>query len=551
MTSIATLKSLCRPYWDEVLLQEPVARLWRRDKTLWKLGAGAGDRGSAAEEVGKRLGWLDLPFSMRGARAELSAFAAQASERGFRDVVLLGMGGSSLSAEVLRPVFPPRKDRLKLHLLDSTVPATVARVSAEVDLSRALFLVSSKSGGTIEVMSLYRYFRGRLQELPAGAAGAPGAGAHFVAVTDARTSLANLAAAEGFWRTFVNPSDIGGRYSALSYFGLVPAALIGADVGDFLARGREMARLCGVETPLEDNPGACLGLLCGCLARGGRDKLTILTSPALSGFGLWAEQLVAESTGKKGRGIIPIVLEPFGPPDAYGTDRFFVYLRLRGEDAAASDAHAQALDQAGFPVIATELKDANDLAGEFFRWEFAIALAGVCLGINPFDQPNVEESKRNTMTTLRDYGKTSALPAPADEGSFSELLQSARPGDYLALMAFADGTPELQDAFAALRLRLLTKRRLPTTLGYGPRFLHSTGQLHKGGPAGGLFVQFTCGADSDIPIPAAPYGFGALAAAQASGDLQSLRMHQRRAIRIHVSKGEELAKRVRSLCEAI
>jgi glucose-6-phosphate isomerase/transaldolase/glucose-6-phosphate isomerase len=547
---------MCGPYWDEIVSQEPVARMWRRDQTLWKPAGGAAERWSGVEEIAERLGWLDLPISMRGAAEELSAFLAQARERGFRDVILLGMGGSSLSAEVLRLAFPPRNDHLRLHVLDSTVPATVARVSAAVDLSGALFLVSSKSGGTIEVMSLYQHFRERLRELKNGAGAANTrnrrAGDHFAAITDAGTSLSNLAAAEGFWRTFVNPSDVGGRYSALSYFGLAPAALIGADIGELLGRARVMARLCGVEAPIEDNPGAWLGILAGCLARSGRDKLTILTSPALAGFGLWAEQLVAESTGKKGRGIIPIALEPVGPPESYGTDRFFIYLRLRGDDAGASDAHAKALDEAGFPVLFTELKDASDLAGEFFRWEFAIALAGICLGINPFDQPNVEESKKNTAAVLRDYEKTRALPAPADEGSFPELLQSARPGDYLALMAFADETPELQSAFAALRQRILTKRRLPTTLGYGPRFLHSTGQLHKGGPAAGLFVQFTCEAEADIPIPGAPYGFAALSAAQALGDLQSLRMHQRRVIRIHARKGgADLAQRVRSLLDAV
>jgi glucose-6-phosphate isomerase/transaldolase/glucose-6-phosphate isomerase len=535
MIEAAKMKSLCRPYWNEVVSHEPVARLWRRDHTLWK---------PSPIEIADRLGWLDLPISMRGAAAELKQFAAQVVERGFRDVILLGMGGSSLCAEVLRLAFPPRDGFPKLHVLDSTVPATIARVSRAADLSRTLFLVSSKSGGTIEVMSNYRYFKERVRELKGAEAGS-----HFVAITDGGASLVKLAAAEGFWRTFVNPSDLGGRYSVLSYFGLAPAALIGVEVGEFLASGRQMARLCGVEAPLEENPGAWLGLVAGCLARGGRDKLTIITSPSLGGFGLWAEQLVAESTGKEGRGIVPIALEPYGPPEAYGADRLFAYVRLRDDDNDTCDRHVQALNDAGFPVIAAELKEPNDLAGEFFRWEFAIALSGACLGVNPFDQPNVEESKKNTKTALEGYEKTRSLPTLRDEGNFSEFIQSARSGDYLALMAFADETPELRQAFEDLRRRLLLERGLPTTLGYGPRFLHSTGQLHKGGAGNGLFVQFTVEPETDIPIPGAPYGFAALAAAQAIGDLQSLHMHQRRAIRVHAGKGRNLADRVRSLLD--
>jgi glucose-6-phosphate isomerase len=533
MIAAAKMKSLCRPYWNEVVSREPVARLWRRDYTLWK---------PSPVEIANRLGWLDLPTTMRGAAGELEEFAAQAVERGFREVVVLGMGGSSLCAEVLRLAFPPREGFLKLHVLDSTVPAAIARVSRTADLARTLFLVSSKSGGTIEVMSNYRYFRERVRELKGAEAGK-----HFVAITDGGTGLAKLAEAEGFWRTFVNPSDLGGRYSVLSYFGLAPAALIGVEIGEFLASGRQMARLCGVEAPLEENPGAWLGLVAGCLARGARDKLTIITSPSLGGFGLWAEQLVAESTGKEGRGIVPVALEPFGPAEAYGADRLFAYVRLRDDDNDASDRHAQALNDAGFPVIAAELKKPNDLAGEFFRWEFATALAGACLGVNSFDQPNVEESKKNTKAVLEGYEKSRSLPALHDEGDFGELVRSARPGDYLALMAFADETPELREAFGDLRRRLLLERRLPTTLGYGPRFLHSTGQLHKGGADNGLFAQFTAEPEEDILIPGAAYGFGTLAAAQAIGDLQSLRMHQRRAVRVHAGKGQSLADRVRSL----
>jgi glucose-6-phosphate isomerase/transaldolase/glucose-6-phosphate isomerase len=535
MIAAAKMKSLCRPYWNEVVSREPVARLWRRDYTLWK---------PSPEEIANRLGWLDLPTSMRIAAGELKDFGAQAVERGFRDAILLGMGGSSLCAEVLRLAFPPREGFLKLHVLDSTVPATIVRVSQVADPAHTLFLVSSKSGGTIEVMSNYRYFRERMRELKGDEAGS-----RFVAITDSGTSLAKLAEAEGFWRTFINPSDLGGRYSVLSYFGLVPAALIGVEIGELLASGREMARLCGVEAPLEENPGAWLGLVAGCMARGGRDKLTVITSPSLGGFGLWAEQLIAESTGKEGRGIVPIALEPFGPPEAYGADRLFAYVRLNGDDNDECDRHAQALDAAGFPVVASELKTPSELGGEFFRWEFATAIAGACLGVNPFDQPNVEESKENTKAVLEEYEKSGSLPPLGDEGNFAELIRSARAGDCLALMAFADATPELRRAFADLRRRLLLERRLPTTLGYGPRFLHSTGQLHKGGANNGLFAQFTAEPETEIAIPGARYGFGTLVAAQAIGDLQSLRMHHRRVVRVHAGKGESLAGRVQSLLE--
>ena len=537
MSLTAEMRALCRPFWNEFAAREPVARLWRRDHTLWK---------PDPREVSDRLGWLDLPFTMRYAAAELEHFAGLARQRDFRDAVLLGMGGSSLSAEVLRLAFPARQGFPTLHVLDSTVPAAVDRVTRAMDPSRTLFLVSSKSGGTVEVMSLYRYFR----ELVRKARGAE-AGDNFVAITDAGTSLEKLASAERFWRTFLNPADVGGRYSALSYFGLVPAALIGMDIGELLVCARDMARLCGIEAPFEDNPGAWLGFVAGCLARSGRDKLTIITSPLLSGFGLWAEQLVAESTGKEARGIVPIAQEPFGPPNTYGQDRFFVYLRLHGDDNASCDRHVQSLSEAAFPNLVADLKDPYDLAGTFFRWEFAVALAGACLDINPFDQPNVEESKQNTRRALEGYEKSGSLPMLEDQGSFAELLQSAQEGDYLAIMVFADETPELRSELMALRRQLLMARHMPTTLGYGPRFLHSTGQLHKGGADNGLFVQITCESQMEIPIPGAPYGFGVLASAQAIGDFEALRGRKRRAIRVHVRKGEDIVQRVRALLQMV
>ncbi len=537
MTPIEKLKAMCQPSWDDVAGRQPVSRLWQRDHTLWK---------PDPTEISNRLGWLDLPKTMMPAVDELNAFAEEARGRGFKDVMLLGMGGSSLCAEVMRRVFGSREGFPELHVLDSTMPHWVQRVTSSIDPAETLFLVCSKSGSTVEVLTLYRHFRGLVER-----AKGKDAGANFVAITDEGTPLQRMAGENNFLRAFLNPPDVGGRYSGLSYFGLVPAALMGIDTRRLLSSGEEMARACEAESPLEENPGARLGLIAGCLANNGRDKLAIVTSPSLSSFSLWAEQLVAESTGKEGKGIIPIAEEPFGPPDVYGDDRLFVYLRLAGDDNTACDGHVQQLETAGHPVLKVQLRDKYDLGGEFFRWEFAIAVAGACLGVNPFEQPNVAESKANTRDVLARYETDGSLPELADESRFDELLSSARAGDYLALMAFVDDTAEAAEAFATLRRHLLLKRRLPTTFGYGPRFLHSTGQLHKGGPDKGLFVQVTCGASEEMAIPGFPYGFRTLAAAQAIGDFLSLKAHGRRVIRLHVENNEELVPRVARLADGL
>lgn len=524
---------MCGPLLHEILSRDPVTRIWQRDHTLWK---------PDPEEITNRLGWLDLPNTMSDAVSELTAFARDVRTAGFRNIVLLGMGGSSLCSEVFRQTFGKQEGFPLLTVLDSTVPACVQRVGKSVYPGNALFIVASKSGGTTEVLSFYKYFRKLVEEIKGNAAGH-----NFVAVTDQRTGLERMASEQGFRRTFINPSDIGGRYSVLSYFGLVPAAVAGLDIAELLSRSREMARACEIHSPIEDNPGAWLGIVLGCLARHGRDKLTLITSPQLAGFALWAEQLVAESTGKDGRGIVPIVMEPFGPPDVYGDDRIFVYLRLAGDENDVSDEHVAVLDAAGLPVIKLELKDAYDLGAEFFRWEFAVALAGACLEINPFDQPNVQESKDNTKRILAEYEKKRGLPQATNEGTLPEVLNSAQPGDYVAFMAFTEDSPELEKAFDALRRAILTRHRLPTTLGYGPRFLHSTGQLHKGGADNVLAVQITTDAQSDIPIPGERYGFGTLATAQAIGDFDALKAHGRRVMRLHVGKGDEVAELVRNM----
>ncbi len=533
MTPASRLKFLCRPLWDQTVSRDPIGRLWRRDYTLWK---------PEPEEISNRLGWLDLPFCMRADAAEVNAFAGQVRQEGINSVVLLGMGGSSLSAEVLRIALGENPGQPRMHVLDSTVPERVERVTRSIDPARTLFLVSSKSGGTIEVMSLYRHFR-KLTEAAVGA----GAGSHFVAITDPGTSLEQLALDEKFRRAFINPPDLGGRYSVLSYFGLLPAALMGLDVVQLLSRAGEMARSCGVEVPAEDNAGAWLGLVMGCMAVLGRNKLTIITSPKLAGFGLWAEQLVAESTGKEGKGILPVAGEPFNAPGVYGEDRLFTYLRLATDDCTESDRHARELHEAGQPVMSIELRDMYDLGADFFRWEFAVAVAGVCLEINAFDQPNVEESKRNSRRILEEVQKGGALPKLADVGDPVELIHSAQPGGYVALMAFAEQTPESDAAFNSLRNAILTRRKLPSTLGYGPRFLHSTGQFHKGGPEGGLFIQFTADYRKGEPIPGASYDFATLATGQAIGDFEALQANGRRVVRVHVGEPAQLPARIRAI----
>lgn len=534
MTSASKMIELCRPLWDEMASQQIVARLWRRDHTLWK---------PSPEEISNRLGWLELPNSMRDSIHDIARFARETRDRGVRHVVLLGMGGSSLGAEVLARALGTRRGFPTLTVLDSTIPAVVRRTLEQIDLSRSLFIVASKSGTTAEVSALYAFFRAEVEKVCGEEAGR-----HFVAITDPGTPLLTLAHKARFLRAFINPADVGGRYSVLSYFGLVPAALMGLDVGQMLLSAREAARLCG-NTDLRENPGAWLGMCMGCLASNGRDKMTLFTSPRLGAFGLWAEQLIAESTGKEGLGIVPVVGEPTGVTEAYGDDRYFVYLRLAGDENKTSDDFAKALNRAGLPLIRIELKEPMDLAGEFFRWEFAVAVAAACLKINPFDQPNVQESKSITAEALALYEKQRTLPPVQTEGSLPALLESRRKGDYLALMVFSAPTDALDRALDDLRLRLLIEHKLATTLGYGPRFLHSTGQLHKGGADNVLCVQVVSVGDSDLPVPGKGYGFRALATAQALGDYGALKAHGRRTMRLATEDPVVLPALVRGLLE--
>ena len=513
-----------------------IKRIWSKDHTVWK---------PEPTEISNRLGWLNVTESMADQVPALQSFADEVKEAGYRHVVLLGMGGSSLGAEVLWQTFGSAPVYPEPVILDTTVPDWIQAVNQTIDVSKTLFLVSSKSGGTLETVSGYRYYRSLVEE----SLGKEKAGANFAAVTDPDTPLEKLAQEEGFRRVFINPSDIGGRYAVLSYFGLVPAALAGIAVEDILESADSMREGCASFVSTREDPAAWLGAAMATLALKGRDKLTIVTSPSISSFGLWAEQLLAESTGKEGKGIVPVAGEPLADPESYGDDRFFVYLRVEDDDNAKADAEVELLESSGQPVIRLDLRDKNGLGAEFFRWEFATAVAGAVLGINPFDQPNVQSSKDKTADVLQWYGSAGSLPDIEAPSSLKDLLAEARTGDYLAIMAYLRPTPEVEEAMADLRRKVVEKHKIATTFGYGPRFLHSSGQLHKGGPASGLFLQLVTDHEDDIRIPGQTYSFATLADAQAIGDLQVLQALGRR---VAIAKlGKDTAAGIRRMIEEI
>ena len=493
--------------------KDVVGRVWRKDHTVWK---------PEPTEIEDRLGWLTVARDMRGEVSALEGFAQEVREAGYRHVVLLGIGGSSLGPEVLRGVFGPVEGYPQLIVLDSTVPAVVRSVSETVEPGRTLFLVSSKSGSTIEPNCLYAHFRAVVEQ-----ARGQQAGEHFVAITDAGTVLEKLASDAGFRRTFLNPTDIGGRYSVLSYFGLVPGALLGIDTRTLLERAETMAQECGPDRPASKNPGAWLGAAMAQMVSEGRDKLTLVTSPHIESFGLWIEQLLAESTGKEGKGIIPVVGEPHMSPEGYGEDRQFVYLRLEDDDNVESDDFALAIAEASHPLICVDLQDRYELGAEFYRWEFATAIAGAVLGIHPFDQPDVQAAKDMTDAMLAHVQQTGEFPAVQAETSFDQLLVGIQPDSCVAILAYCQQTPEVDASISLLRQRIAQRYGVATTAGYGPRYLHSTGQLHKGGPASGVYLLLTADPEPDVPIPGRPYTFGQLAQAQAMGDLQALRAASR------------------------
>jgi len=516
-----------------------VERIWQRDPDLWKPGDA-----EHAKVIANRLGWLDVIDVMRPELPRIESLGERARDIGIADVVLLGMGGSSLCPEVLRTSFGKIPNCPTLHVLDTTDPAAIVNITETIDPQETWFIVASKTGTTLETLSHFSYFWNVVTD-----SGAEDPGSHFIAITDPGSHLAELAREHAFRTVFENPPDIGGRYSALSFFGLVPAAVAGIDAGKLLDRADEMRTACHPDNPLETNGGLLLGTTIAHYKSKGIDKVTILAPPEIAAFSLWAEQLIAESTGKEGKGIIPIGDEPVGEPDVYGGDRLFVALSI-GEHEHF-DEEVAALAQADNPVLKLKLRDLYDLGAEFFRWEFATAFAAVSLQIDPFDEPNVKESKDNTNAVLQEFESQSKLPSEP-EGSLDDLrtlLQKVRPGDYVATMAYIEPTEHNHEALQAFRVAIRDQLLVATTVGFGPRFLHSTGQLHKGGPNTGVFIQFTEADPVDADIPDKPFTFSILKHAQSVGDLQSLQDHGRRVV--HIDLGDDPAGELARLTDGI
>ncbi len=518
------------------------SRLWQKDPSLWKSDP------KDQEEIRDALGWLHVAEKMEENLRELNAFKQDVLKAGFRHVLHMGMGGSSLTPMVFERTFAADKDALPLTVLDSTDPATILKIEQALPIENTLFIIASKSGTTAEPLAFAEYFYQKVRKIKGEAAGE-----NFCVITDPGTPLVKMAQERAYRKTFLNFADIGGRYSALSYFGLVPAALMGIDVNELLARALRMLHACASCVPARENPGLMLGAALGELARNyKRNKLTFLMPKAISPLGLWLEQLLAESTGKEGTGILPVAGEPIGEPAAYGEDRVFVYIRMQDTTDKILERSVSYLHETSQPLITIILDDVLDLGQEFFRWEIATATAGAILGINAFNQPNVQESKDNTnrlLAVVRNQGKLpeekpSLVKGPLKlyfketgntiPATLKQFLAQARPGDYLALMAYIAENPADQRALQDIRVMLQNSLHIPTTLGYGPRFLHSTGQFHKGGPNTGLFLQLTADDVEDVALPGAPYTFGVFKRAQALGDLEALRKHGRRVGRIHL-----------------
>jgi len=547
---------------EETEQKEILARIWREDYTVWK---------PDPAEITNRLGWLHVHEELRERIPQLESVVYAVQHAGYTHALLLGMGGSSLAPDLFSKTFSKQDQDnhpfLRLEVLDSTDPGAVLAFSERLDPAKTLFIVSTKSGTTEETLSFFKYF----YNWTAGALGESGAGDHFIAITDPGTKLVDLARGYQFRATFLNDPNIGGRYSALSYFGLVPAALIGVDLRLLLERAELMASSCKPVIDVKNCPAASLGVTLGELAKAGRDKVTLFLSPQIASFGDWVEQLIAESTGKDRRGILPVVGESIGTPGSYGSDRVFVLVQLRGDSSFTDEISA--LEVAGHPVIRLVLDDLYDLGGQFFLWELAIAFAGYRLGIQPFDQPNVESAKALARQRVTAYKQTGQLPIPdpsleaggiavfgkvsgnTPDEALSGFLANAKPGDYIATQAFLQPDPATDQALHRLRAHLKQSTRLATTLGYGPRFLHSTGQLHKGDAGHGLFIQFTADDPRDIPIPdqagspESSISFGVLKMAQALGDYQALLDAGRKVIRFHF-KGD-CAQKINQLADSI
>jgi glucose-6-phosphate isomerase len=538
-------------------------RLWARDAALW-----------TGSDEADWLGWLDIVEEQSAHLAELRGLAKEVWSAGFKDALLLGMGGSSLCPEVLRMTFGKISGYPDLHVLDSTDPAQVKAFENKIDIARTLFIVSSKSGSTLEPNIFKQYFF----ELTKKAVGADKAGSHFMAITDPGSKMQKVAEADRFRHVFFGRPSIGGRYSALSNFGMVPAAVIGIDTKKFLDRAQEMVEACGPSATVEQNPGAVLGIILGTAATTGHDKVTIVTSPDISDLGAWLEQLLAESTGKVGKGIIPVDREALAAPEVYGNDRVFAYIHTEHATDAGSEAKLAAIEKAGHPLVRISMADIYDLGAEFFRWEIATAVAGSIIGIDAFNQPDVEASKIVTKDLTSQYEKSGSLPAEkpvvedngiklfTDEKNAADLARAAGgekslaaylkahlgrigAGDYFALLGYIQMNAGHEKTLQAIRHAVRDRKHVATCLGFGPRFLHSTGQAYKGGPNSGVFLQVTCDDAVELPVPEQKYTFGVVKAAQARGDFEVLAQRGRRALRVHL--GSNVDSGLRMLAAAV
>lgn len=554
--SPGSLEDSYRETLESLRASDAIGRIVTRDPSLWK------DDPAHARVIRNRLGWLDEPARLRGRIRELASFSAEVRAAGFTRVLLLGMGGSSLAPEVLKRCLLPGPGAPIVDVLDSTDPAAVRDAEGGARLDRTFFVVASKSGTTLETLAQYRYFRASLD-----ATGVRDAGARFAAITDPGSPLESFAKTEGFRRVFLNPADIGGRYSALSYFGMVPAALLNLDLAGLAARA-EAAREESLSPDPERNSALRLGALLGAAARGGRDKLTILTAPFLRPVGFWIEQLVAESTGKEGMGVIPVEGEPLGASHHYGADRIYVSIELEGEPVPDLERLERELVRSGAAWVRIVLSDRDQIAAEFFRWEVATAVLGAVLRIDPFDEPNVQESKDRTRRILEEFERTGSLPAgepagrdlgieifaepdfwsrivegtpahPSLEMVLQRFLGRARAGEYVALLAYLPRNAASEASFALMRRAIRNALRVPVLQGYGPRYLHSIGQLYKGGPGTGLFLLLTAAGEIDLPVPGSPWTFGEVEMAQALGDAASLESRGKPVLRLHLTRGAE------------
>jgi transaldolase/glucose-6-phosphate isomerase len=540
-----------------------VKRLWARDASLW-----------TNKDEGNWLGWLGITDDQISHNSEFKKIADEIHQAGFTHLVLLGMGGSSLCVEVFEKTYGRIQGQPQVLVLDSTDPAQIRTLESKIDIAKTLFIVASKSGTTLEPNIFKQYFYDRVKQ----SAGAAEAGKRFIAITDPGSQMQKVAETDSFRHIYYGVPSIGGRYSALSNFGMIPAAIQGVDVPKFLDRAEEMVHACASVVPADENPGVILGAILGTLQKQGRDKVTLFASPGISDLGAWLEQLLAESTGKEGKGLIPVDREPIGLPDVYGSDRVFVYVRLEDGADSKQDAGVEALEKAGQPVVRIQVANNYELGQEFFRWEIATAVAGSIIGINAFNQPDVEASKIETRKLTDEYEKSGSLPQEtpfyedkgvklySDDKNASALKQAVgkdatlagylrahvnrlKAGDYFAVLAYIERNESHQTQLQSIRQSVRDKKHVATCLGFGPRFLHSTGQAYKGGPNSGVFLQITCDDASDLRVPGQKYTFGVVKAAQARGDFNVLTERGRRAVRVHLTG--DLATALTNLQQAV